>query len=56
MRSLSNLVSEGFIWGVGITRPRQGQEHRAAVYITTTLVLSVAGAVGMFFFLMTHFL
>ncbi len=56
MRSLSNLVSEGFIWGVGITRPRPGHEHRAALYITTTLVLSVVTAVGMFFFLMKHFL
>jgi hypothetical protein len=54
MRSISNLVSEGFIWGVGITRPRKGQEQRAALFITATLVLSIATAVGMFFFLLSH--
>ncbi|WP_263381429.1 hypothetical protein [Granulicella arctica] len=54
MRNLSTLVSEGFIWGVGITRPRIGQERRAAVYITTTLIMSVVTAIGMFLFLLTH--
>jgi hypothetical protein len=54
MRTIADLVSEGFIWGVGITRPRVGQERRAALYITATLVLSVAMAVGAFFFLLGH--
>jgi hypothetical protein len=52
MKKLTDLVSEGFIWGVGITRPRPGQERRAAIYITTTLAVSVLTAVAMFFFLL----
>lgn len=51
MRRFTDLVSEGFIWSVGITRPKAGQEHRAAIYITTVLGLSLLGAAGMFFFL-----
>jgi hypothetical protein len=53
MRSIASLVSEGFIWSVGITRPRAGQERRAALYITTTLILSVVAVVTMFLFLLT---
>jgi len=52
MRKLTDLVSEGFIWGVGITRPKPGKERVAAIYITTTLIGSVLGAVAMFLFLL----
>lgn len=52
MRRLAEMVSEGFIWGVGITRPKPGQERRAALYITATLVGSLAAAVGVFFLLL----
>jgi hypothetical protein len=38
MRRLTEAISESFIWGVGITRPKAGQEHRAALYITAMLV------------------
>lgn len=54
MRRLTNLVSEGFIWGVGITRPTAGRERRAALYITVILVGTVLFAAGMFFFLASH--
>jgi hypothetical protein len=54
MRKVTDMVSEGFIWGVGITRPRLGQEHRAAQYITAILGLAVFGAMGMFFILKDH--
>jgi hypothetical protein len=54
MRWLTDLVSEGFIWGVGITRPRPGQERRAAIYITATLAAAVLGAVGVFVFLLSR--
>lgn len=54
MRRVTDVVSEGFIWGVGITRPRAGHEHRAAQYITAILGLAVFGAVGMFFLLKDH--
>jgi len=37
MRRLTEVVSESFIWGVGITHPKPGQERRAALYITATL-------------------
>lgn len=52
MKRLTDFVSEGFIWGVGITRPRPGEERRAAIYITATLVASVLAAGAMFVFLL----
>lgn len=52
MKTISNLISEGFIWGVGITRPRPGQERRAAMYITGTLLGTVALVGGMFLLLL----
>jgi hypothetical protein len=48
MNWISNLVSEGFIWGVGITRPSPGKERRAALYITGILVFTVVLAASMF--------
>ena len=54
MKRLTDLVSEGFIWGVGITRPRPGHERRAAIYITVTLVGSVLAAAGMFLLLLSR--
>lgn len=56
MRRFTDLVSEGFIWSVGITRPKPGQEHRAAVYITTVLAASLLGAAALFFFLCSRIL
>ena len=55
MRSISELVSEGFIWGVGITRPRAGKERQAAYFITGTLFGTIVGIVALFR-LATHFL
>jgi hypothetical protein len=52
MRKLTELVSEGFIWGVGITRPAPGQEKRAALFITTTLFGSILAVIGLFVFLL----
>jgi hypothetical protein len=54
MRSLTEVVSESFIWGVGITRPRPGQERRAAIYITATLAGTIVIAVGVFLFLVSR--
>jgi hypothetical protein len=54
MRKITDMVSESFIWGVGITKPRPGQERRAAVYITAILVFAVLAAAGMFFLLKDH--
>ena len=51
MQKLMNLVSESFIWGVGITRPRPGNERRAAAYITFLLVGTVAFAAAAFLLL-----
>ena len=48
MRSISDLVSEGFIWGVGITRPKPGHERRAALFITGTLIGAILMVLGMF--------
>lgn len=52
MKSVTEFVSESFIWGVGITRPRPGQERRAALYITATLTGAVLAAAGAFLFLL----
>lgn len=52
MKRLTDLVSEGFIWSVGITRPRPGKERLAAIYITATLAGSILAAIGMFVFLL----
>jgi len=54
METISRLVSEGFIWSVGITRPRPGQEKRAALYITSVLLLSILLACGTFSFLLNR--
>jgi len=56
MGKISNLISEAFIQGVGITRPKPEHERRAALYITGMLALSVAGAFAVFFLLLSHFL
>jgi hypothetical protein len=50
MRSLADIVSESFIWGVGITRPKEGQKRLAAYYISLSL-----GVVALFLFLVTRF-
>ena len=52
MGRISNAVSEVFIQGVGITRPKPGHERRAALFITTMLALTVVGAFAMFFLLL----
>ena len=52
MKSLTEMVSEGFIWGVGITRPRPGKERRAALFITVTLLGSIAAVAGVFLLLL----
>jgi len=55
MGKINNLVSEAFIQGVGITRPKPEHERRAAIYITTMLGLTVVGAAAAFFLLLSHF-
>lgn len=55
MRRLTEFVSDSFIWGVGITQPRPGQERRAALYITATLAGTILSVVGVFFFLLGRF-
>lgn len=54
MKRLTDLVSEGFIWSIGITRPRPGKERVAAIYITVTLVASLLLAAGMFLLLLSR--
>lgn len=55
MRSLTDIVSESFIWGVGITRPKLGHERRAAYYITGTLAATILGVIGLFIFAVSRF-
>jgi hypothetical protein len=55
MRSLTDMVSESFIWGVGITRPNEGKKRLAAYYISGTLAATILGVVGLFLFLVSRF-
>lgn len=55
MRRLTEVVSESFIWGVGITQPKPGQERRAALYITATLAGTIVAVATAFFFLLGRF-
>ena len=50
MRSITELVSDSFIWGVGITRPKPGKERQAAMFITAMLVGVVLSILGVLFF------
>lgn len=50
MRNLSGLVSEGFIWAFGITRPKPQNERLAALYITGLLVGTIAGIATLFLY------
>lgn len=51
MRSIADIVSEVFIWGVGITRPTPGKERVAALFITLTLAGTVVAVVLAFLLL-----
>jgi hypothetical protein len=55
MRNVAEIVSSTFIWGVGITRPKPGQERRAARYITMMLLGTVIAIIGAFFLLLARF-
>jgi hypothetical protein len=54
MASLSRLIGQGFIWSVGITKPRPGKERQAALYITGTLILCLVAAATFFVAIITH--
>jgi hypothetical protein len=55
MKQLTDMVSSSFIWGVGITKPKPGREHDAALYITTILAGTVLAAAGAFAFILSRF-
>jgi len=55
MRSIPEIVSEVFIWGVGITRTKPGQERAAALFITLTLAGTVVAVVLVFLLLVRVF-
>jgi len=55
MRSLTDIVSESFIWSVGITRPKEHEKRFAAYYITGCLAAAILVAVGFFLFVVTRF-
>ncbi|RXH58239.1 hypothetical protein GRAN_1549 [Granulicella sibirica] len=55
MRSLTDFVSESFIWGVGITRPKERQRRFAAYYISACLAFAILSVVGFFLILVSRF-
>lgn len=54
MRSLIDIVSESFIWAVGITRPKEHQKRFAAFYISGFLAAAILGVAALFLFLVTR--
>lgn len=54
MRRITEWISEGFIWGVGITRPGRGRERTAAYYISGILGITLVVVVTMFLLLNGH--
>jgi hypothetical protein len=55
MRSITELISDSFIWGVGITRPKPGKERQAAMFITAMLAGVVLSVLGVLFFALRSF-
>lgn len=57
MGKFTEWISESFIWGVGVTRPKPGSERTAARYITALLVGTVLflGAIIVFAATQIHF-
>ncbi len=51
MTKLTDIIAEGFIWSVGITRPKPGKERQAAIYISVLVSTIVAVFVGFFLYL-----
>ncbi|WP_263410201.1 hypothetical protein [Terriglobus tenax] len=54
MGKFSEWVSESFIWGVGVTRPKPGTERFAARFITGLLFGSVLFLAAVFLLVATH--
>ncbi|SEG20431.1 hypothetical protein SAMN05421819_2183 [Bryocella elongata] len=53
MFGIPQIITKGFIWGAGITRPRQGQE-RVAVYYITGIVAGTLVVLTTMFFVLQH--
>ncbi|WP_263379303.1 hypothetical protein [Granulicella paludicola] len=51
MTKVTDIVSEGFIWSVGITRPKPGKERQAAIYISVLVGGVAAVFIGFFLYL-----
>jgi len=49
------FISESFIWAIGITQPKAGQEQRAARYITLLILAVIFAAAAVFWGLMRVF-
>ena len=54
MGKFTEWVSESFIWGVGVTRPKPGHERFAARYITGLLLGAIAFLAAIFLIVATH--
>jgi hypothetical protein len=52
MKRIPEIVSEAFIWGVGITRPKPGKERTAALFITLILFGTLVALVLVFLLLL----
>ena len=55
MKKLSWLVTEGFIWGVGITRPQPGKAAGAGRYITALFFGTLAAVAALFLLVVGRF-
>ncbi len=50
VKRLTDLITDGFVWGVGITQPKPTQQRRAGIYITAILIAALFGVAAFFFF------
>jgi hypothetical protein len=55
MKSLTDIVSEIFILGVGITRPKERQRQFAAYYISACLAFAMLVVAGFLLLLVARF-
>ena len=51
MKRVTDFVTDLFVWGVGITKPKPGQQRQAGIYITALLLLCLLAIAAVFFLL-----
>jgi hypothetical protein len=50
VKRLTDLITDGFVWRVGITLPKPAQQRRAGIYITAISIAALFAVAALFFF------